>query len=273
MASFVRERQTPPHVALDEPRAVVRSLPLKDRLIIQSGLGIITLLAWVYLLDMARGMNGMATSMRMAWTTGYFVAMLLMWIVMMIGMMVPSAIPMALIHAAVARKAARAGTTLPSTGFFVAGYVLIWSAFSVGATAAQWGLDRASLLSPMMVSNSPILGGILLFAAGLYQFTPTKEACLRQCRSPVHFMANNWRPGAIGALRMGFAHGAYCLGCCWILMCLLFFGGVMSIGWIGGLALFVLLEKILPGGRLGGQILGLAATVWGIVLILSGLLR
>lgn len=260
---------SPAGIGLDGPRTLVRSLPLKDRIVILSGLGIITLLAWIYLVDMARGMKGM--SMSMPWTTDYFVAMLLMWIIMMVGMMVPSAIPMVLIHAAVARKAASEGAILPSTGFFVVGYVTIWSAFSVAASAGQWALDRASLLSPMMVSNSPILGGILLCAAGLYQLTPAKEACLQHCRSPVHFMANHWRPGAVGALRMGLAHGAYCLGCCWILMCLLFFGGVMSIWWIGGLTLFVLLEKVMPGGRLGGRILGLAAAAWGVVLLLSTL--
>ena len=115
-----------------------------------------------------------------------------------------------------------------------------------------------------MMTNSPILGGILLLAAGLYQLTPMKDACLRHCRSPVHFIASAWRPGYLGAVRMGIVHGAYCLGCCWILMCLLFFGGVMSIWWIGGLTIFVLVEKVMPFGRIGGRILGLAVAAWGV---------
>ena len=211
-----------------------------------------------------------SAAMGPTWSTDYFIAMLLMWIIMMVGMMVPSAIPMVLIHAAIARKAAREGKTLAPTGLFVAGYVLIWTLFSIGATTAQWGLDRASLLSSMMITNSPVLGGILLLAAGLYQLTPMKDACLRHCRSPVHFIADAWRPGYLGAMQMGIVHGAYCLGCCWILMCLLFFGGVMSIWWIGGLTIFVLLEKVMPFGRVGGRVLGLAAAAWGVLLLLSG---
>lgn len=259
--------------------AVMRSLPLRDRLVILSGLGIVTLLSWIYLVEMARGMDCMimmmpgdhAMSVAPAWTPGYFGAMLLMWVIMMIGMMVPSAIPMVLIHAAIGRKAALEGTPLVPTGFFITGYIVVWSLFSVAATLAQWGLDRASLLSPLMMSNSPVIGGALLLAAGLYQLTPMKTACLRHCRSPVHFIANAWRPGCLGAIRMGFEHGAYCLGCCWILMGLLFFGGVMSIWWIGGLTLFVLLEKVMPFGILGGRILGSLAAIWGVVLLIRAL--
>ncbi len=148
------------------------------------------------------------------WTTSYFVAMLLMWIIMMIGMMVPSAIPMVLIFAAVARKAADQGTHV-STYSFVVGYIVIWSLFSVVATLAQWRLDEAALLSPMMVANSPVFGAGLLTAAGLYQLTPMKDACLKHCRSPAHFISNSWKPGTFGAFRMGLHHGAFCLGCCW----------------------------------------------------------
>ena len=251
----------------EEPRTLLRTLPWQDRFVLLSGLGLVTLLAWIYLLDMANGMKAM--SMGTSWTAAYGASMLLMWIIMMVGMMVPSAIPMILIHAAIARKAAREGATLASTGIFIAGYVVIWSLFSVAATVAQWALDRAALLSPMMTSNSARLGGILVCAAGLYQLTPMKAVCLRHCRAPVHFLSRHWRSGAVGALRMGFEHGLYCLGCCWILMGLLFVGGVMSIWWIGGLALFVLAEKVLPQGGLGGRILGLAATAWGVTLLIS----
>lgn len=262
--------------AADGVATLVRSLPLRDRLVILSGLGVITVLAWVYLVDMARGMEGMAHDgqvMHAIWSADYFVAMLLMWIIMMVGMMVPSAIPMVLIYAALARKSAREGTVLAPAGLFVAGYVVIWTLFSVAATLAQWALDRASLLSPMMMSNSPIMGGVLLLGAGLYQLTPMKTTCLRHCRSPAHFLAHAWRPGNLGALRMGLSHGAYCLGCCWILMCLLFFGGVMSIWWIGGLTLFVLLEKVMPLGVAGGRLLGGLAAAWGLALLIPAVFR
>ena len=244
--------------------ALVRSLPLRDRFIILSALGIVILLAWIYLLKMP----GMAMA-EPVWTADYFVAMFLMWGMMMVGMMVPSAIPTVLIHAAVSRKAASASGSFAPTTVFVSGYILVWGLFSVGATLAQFALDRAALLSPMMTTNSRALGGLLLLAAGLYQLTPLKDECLRHCRSPVHFIARGWRPGYLGAMRLGVMHGAYCLGCCWILMGLLFFGGVMSIWWIGGLTLFVLLEKVIPFGRQGGRVAGLLATAWGLFMLFS----
>ena len=143
----------------------------------------------------------------------------------------------------------------------------MWGVFSVAATLAQWGLDEAALLSPMMVSNSPGLGGSLLIAAGLYQMTPMKNACLRHCRAPAHFIANSWKPGAWGAFRMGIEHGTYCIGCCWILMGLLFLGGVMSLLWIAGITLFVLLEKVVPLGNMGGRIAGGAMAVCGLAVL------
>jgi len=131
----------------------------------------------------------------------------------------------------------------------VTGYLAIWTLFSLAATGAQWALDRAALLSPMMVASSPWLGALLLAAAGAYQLTPAKEACLRHCRAPAHFIAAHWRPGVAGAFRMGAIHGVFCLGCCWALMGLLFFGGVMNLLWIAAITLFVLGEKLLPAGR------------------------
>ncbi len=242
---------------------LIRSIPLRDRIVILSALAATTILAWAYLIDMAvkmdrmMSMDGMADMMQIApWGAAEFGSMLLMWVIMMIGMMVPTAVPMALIYAAISRKAARQGTTLAPTAFFVSGYIVIWSLFSVAATVAQWGLDQAALLSPMMVLSSPGIGAGLLIVTGIYQLTPLKDACLRHCRSPAHFISQSWKPGKMGALRMGMEHGAYCLGCCWILMGLLFFGGVMSLLWIAGITLFVLLEKVLPFGLVGGRIAG-----------------
>ena len=254
-----------------ENASLIRSLPWKDRIPILTLLAVITLLAWVYLIDMAAEMDGMMASGSVSmmqikpWTSTYFISMLLMWIIMMVGMMVPTAVPMALVYAAVARKAARQGATLAPTVTFVSGYVVIWGLFSVGATLAQWGLDSAALLSPMLVTNSPGVGGTLLIAAGLYQMTPMKDACLRHCRSPAHFISQSWKPGAWGAFRMGLEHGAYCLGCCWILMGLLFFGGVMSLLWIAGITIFVLLEKVLPFGNVGGRFAGSAMVLFGLI--------
>ena len=199
------------------------------------------------------------------WSLGYFSAMLVMWLIMMVGMMVPSAIPMVLIYGSIVQKAAREGSPLAATEIFVAGYVIIWSLFALVATIAQWALDRMALLSPMMMSNSNIFGGLLLLAAGSYQLTPFKGACLRHCRSPIEFLSSRWKPGALGAFQMGIAHGSFCLGCCWVLMALLFFGGVMNLWWIGGLTLFVLFEKILPLGALAGRMIGAIVALCGLL--------
>ena len=201
------------------------------------------------------------------WTAADFLLMFLMWAVMMVGMMLPSAMPMALVYAAVARKAERQGTSLPPTFVFIAGYVSVWTLFSLGATLAQWQLERLALLSPMMVSTSPALGGGLLVAAGIYQLTPAKETCLRHCRAPARFFAEHWRPGMRGAFRMGLFHGAFCLGCCWLLMGLLFFGGVMNLLWIAAITVFVLLEKVLPFGVRASRLTGVGLIALGLAVL------
>jgi predicted metal-binding membrane protein len=252
------------------------ALPRRDRVAILTALAGLTLVCWAYLVWMAIGMTQMDMSqmdmsrldMSMAmqvkpWTVVDFALMFAMWVIMMIGMMVPSATPMALIYAAVARKAQREGHTLPSTAFFVSGYVAIWTLFSLAATLAQWGLDRAALLSPMMVTTSPLAGGAILIAAGIYQLTPAKQACLEHCRAPAHFISTHWRNGGLGAFKMGVEHGAYCLGCCWLIMGLLFFGGVMNLLWIFGITLFVLLEKVVPAGPAAGRLAGIALIALG----------
>jgi len=205
-----------------------------------------------------------------AWTAAHFAMMFAMWAIMMVGMMLPSAAPATLVFAAVARKAEREGTPVASSLVFVAGYLAMWTVFSLAATFAQWGLDAAALLSPMLVSSSPALGAALLIGAGLYQLTPMKDACLAHCRSPAHFIAEHWRAGPLGALRMGALHGAYCLGCCWLLMGLLFFGGVMNLLWIAAITLFVLIEKLVPYGRSGGRLAGLGMIAAGIGVLVVG---
>lgn len=208
-----------------------------------------------------------------AWPPGYALLMFWMWWLMMIAMMLPSAAPMVLLHAAVTRqglaRARDAGPSAPSrriypaTTAFIVGYLVMWGAFSMVAVAAHWALERGALLSAMMTSTSRSLGFGLLLAAGLWQLTPFKAACLRHCRSPVGFLALHWRPGVGGAFRLGLAHGVFCVGCCWFLMALLFYAGLMNLIWIIGLAIYVLAEKTMPGGVALGRVTGLLLIALG----------
>jgi predicted metal-binding membrane protein len=152
---------------------------------------------------------------------------------------------------------------------FVLGYLLVWMGFSLFATILQGGLQHAALLSPMLVSTSALLGGTLFITAGLYEWTPFKRACLDNCRSPLEFILFRWRSGTLGALRMGLEHGAYCLGCCWFLMGLLFVGGVMNLVWVAVITLFILVEKLLPGGEWVARIGGGVMVAAGVYLVSS----
>jgi predicted metal-binding membrane protein len=200
------------------------------------------------------------------WTPGYAGLIFTMWWVMMAAMMLPSAAPILLLFARVNRKEKFSGRPFIPTGIFAAGYLVAWGGFSVLATGLQWVLERLGLLSPVMVTTSYWLGGAILLAAGVWQLTPIKGMCLRHCRSPMGFLVQSWRPGRRGALRMGLEHGSFCLGCCWFLMGLLFFGGIMNLFWIIGLAGFVLLEKTIPMGSWIGRILGVGVAAWGVLM-------
>lgn len=195
-----------------------------------------------------------------AWTAEYWVIMLLMWWVMMIAMMIPSASPVILLYARVQRHANRQqGTSLVHTASFLLGYLLAWLMFSVMATLLQWILEQAGLVHQMMMwSTNDALSVFFLLAAGAYQLSPIKQVCLEHCRSPAQFLSGRWRQGKSGALQLGLQHGLYCVGCCWFLMLLLFVGGAMNLVWIAGLAILVLLEKLLPGGRLFSWMTGLS---------------
>ncbi len=263
----------------------LEALLKRDRLVVIAALAIVIAISWAYLLSgagmsmsalettrmsqqgVAGGMSGSMSGMSMlspvAWSPGYAVLMFFMWWIMMVAMMLPSAAPMILLFAAINRKQRESGHPHIDTGVFAFGYVAVWAGFSVVAVALQWAFQRAEILSPMLVGNNAIFGGVLLLAAGLYQLTPVKRACLRHCRSPLAFLSTQWRRGTGGALRMGLVHGAFCVGCCWFLMGLLFFGGVMNLYWIAGLALFVLFEKIVPAGHWLGYATGIVLVVWG----------
>jgi len=252
----------------------------RDRLVLVAGLVVILALAWGWLLagvGMEVGTVEMTTMARMdgwlmqpaVWTPSYAVLIFAMWCVMMVAMMLPSAAPTLLLFARVNRKDKASGAPLAPTTLFAIGYLLAWSGFGVVATALQWGLESGRLLSPMLSTTNLWLGAGILIAAGLWQLTPFKAMCLRHCRTPFGFLVGNWRVGLFGALRMGLEHGAYCLGCCWFLMALLFFGGVMNLYWIVGLAVFVLLEKAIPLGHSLGRVAGVALVAWGAVLAIQ----
>ncbi len=252
--------------------SALESVLKRDRAVVVAGLAGITAIAWVYLFTVAADMGDMGAMAAIRvkpWAPLDFLLMFLMWAVMMVAMMVPSAAPMILLFAAINRKQREKGHAVASTGTFAAGYLAVWAAFSLAATLLQWGLEEAALLSPMMVSTSPVLGGGLLIAAGIYQWTPLKHACLKHCRSPLHFLAHGWRKGSGGAFVMGLEHGAFCVGCCWFLMGLLFAGGVMNLLWVAAIAAFVLVEKVLPHGVLTGRLSGALLTGAGLIVLLQ----
>ena len=208
------------------------------------------------------------------WALTYWLVMLLMWWVMMGAMVVPSAAPMIMLYARVVRhhKGGEEGSPLlVPTGAFLTGYLVSWLGFSLLATMLQWGLERAGLVHGMMMwSSHHVLSGGLLLAAGVYQLSPWKNVCLEHCRSPAAFLSAHWRNGYLGALRMGIEHGLYCIGCCWLLMILLFVGGAMNLVWIAGLAIVVLLEKLLPYGQWVSRLTGLSLLLAGALLLLRG---
>jgi predicted metal-binding membrane protein len=211
----------------------------------------------------AMGQTMLAMATPADWTWSYAFLMFGMWWVMMIAMMLPSAAPMILLFTLVNRRSLVKGGSYVPTAVFAGAYLVAWGGFSVIAVALQWGLERAELLSPMMASRNVALAGALLVLAGAYQLSPLKHACLHQCRGPIDFISRHWRAGLRGAFRMGVHHGLYCVACCWALMALLFFGGVMNLYWIAGLALFVLLEKTIPPGHWLASLTGLGLVVWG----------
>lgn len=253
----------------------VDSLRRRDRGIVAVGFALAAALAWAWLvpvsLDMYGDMTGpSAWMMRAHWDLRYGALIFLMWVVMMVGMMLPSAVP-AILRLA---RAGESGPRLPAPALrayaFGGGYLLVWTAFSLAATLLQWGLAELKLLSPMMEAASPRLAGWILIAAGLYQWTPLKRACLARCRAACEPSPLDRRlETAAGALRAGLAHGAACVGCCWALMLLLFAGGVMSLAVIGAIALLVLVEKLVPFGPAIGRLAGVALFAIGVWLLLS----
>ena len=244
----------------------------RDQVVTIFGLVILVALGWAYMIHIARAMDdhmSMAMPQMMAWSWFDWWSMFLMWTVMMIAMMVPSATPTILIYAKVNQNRRQKSLDYVSTGVFLFGYLLAWTTFSMVATTGNWLIHTQGLLTGMMGSStSNILGAALLIAAGIYQWTPFKYACLNHCRTPLGFIMTEWKEGKLGAITMGVKHGFYCVACCWLLMGLLFVLGVMNLLWIGLLAGFVLLEKLLPQGIWVSRISGLGFVAWGVILIL-----
>ena len=258
----------------------------RERAVVIAALAILTALAWMDLAwladDMAMGGmdmsgfrmipagQGLMMPAGAPWQPIEFAYVFAMWAVMMIGMMTPSVAPMILIYARVGKQADMSGQPFAASAWFAAGYLVAWTGFSLAATFAQWALQRAALLTPMMESASNVLGGVVLIAAGVYQWTPVKEACLSYCQAPLTFIMRHggFRREAAGALTLGFRHGLYCIGCCWALMLLLFVGGVMNLLWIAALAMLVLFEKTVPFGKSVSRVAGVAFIAMGAWLLL-----
>jgi predicted metal-binding membrane protein len=271
-----------------EPKTIERLLR-RDYLITMSALAVLIALAWIYVAsgaglgmsawdmttlalfphhDAQPAMAGMNMGAPPSWPLAIWALMIAMWWVMMIAMMSPSAAPAILLYARVHRHSVAQGqidAKLAPTGAFAAGYLLVWLAFSVAAASLHWLLGQTGLVSELtMGSQNHWLSGALLIATGLYQLSPLKGLCLEHCRSPTQFMTNNWRPGAVGAARLGILHGAYCVGCCWTLMALLFVGGVMNLIWIAALSILVLVEKLAPAGPMLARGIGVILVIWGV---------
>lgn len=232
-------------------------------------------IAWVFLVRSEAAMRSMAgdgpfielmrVMMQPSEPRRYFLAAALMWVVMMVGMMTPAVVPMAMVLRGMNR------TTHPErdTLLFAGGYLLGWSLFGVAAALLQLWLHGRGLLGGHLLAATPQWAGLFLLAAGVYQLTPWKEACLRHCRSPIGFFLEHWSPGARGAVAMGLHHGLYCVGCCWVLMLLMFVGGAMSVPTMAVLCGFILAERLLPPGPWVSRIPGATLIVWGAVLVVA----
>ena len=250
-------------------RTPLESLLLRDRWLIGGALAVTIVLCWAWIIPMAHDMyypmrGPSAWMMTDTWGFSHLTLLFAMWLVMMAGMMLPSVAPVLLLYAGVIRKSPDGARVRAHIYAFAASYLLVWTAFSLIATALQRLFSHWLLLSSMMEAKQRGFGGTLLIVAGLYQFTPFKRTCLEYCREPAEFIVQHWKRGLAGGFRLGSAYGLYCLGCCWALMLLLFVGGVMNLWWIGTLTALVLIEKLAPLGAQGGRLSGLLMVLMGL---------
>jgi predicted metal-binding membrane protein len=241
----------------------------RDRFILLGGSAVITGIAWLYLARMAGRMHSSAhVHSHVALNVG---TLFVMWVVMMVAMMLPSTLPFVFAFSAEqARRRAKQMSVVPPA-FFIAGYFGMWTIFSAACAVLQHVLHMQALLSPMMSATSSVFSGVVFIAAGVYQWTPMKNACLRHCRSPLTFLLSDWREGADGAFRMGVDHGMFCIGCCWMLMMLPFAAGVMNLMWMAGITVFLMIEKAASGGQWIAQTSGALLTLFGVYVIIFGI--
>ncbi len=251
-----------------------RGMLTRDRWLVLGAMVALAALAWAYTIYLGIQHASMSASMSMPamlqWSMADAFFMFVMWAVMMFAMMLPSVTPTVMIFGRVRDKRRQSGRLYAQTGAFVVGYLVAWIGFSLVATLANWILHTDGSMTSMMGSVGPRTGGLFLVAAGAFQWTPLKNACLEHCRSPMGFLMQHWREGNSGAILMGLHHGIYCLGCCWLLMVLLFVLGVMNLPWVAVLTIIVLAEKTLPRGDLLSRGLGVVLIVWGLWMITNG---
>lgn len=225
---------------------------------------ILILASWYYMVfDMTMNMEPVVQ-----WDSIDIAMLFIMWAVMMAGMMLPSVVPVILLVDRVNLQRKQRNSPYTQTLYFVLGYLMVWTFYSLMITFIQWGLHHLALLSPMMVSANEFFSGSLLIIAGLYQWSPLKQRCLQLCRSPLSIITTQWKEGIVGAIKMGVKHGQYCLGCCWFLMAILFVTGVMNLKWILVLTALVMLEKLVPKGEVVSKLVGVILIFLGLSLFI-----
>lgn len=259
---------------MSEPSGVTGALTRPDRVVVAALLLLVAMLAWAFTVHQARLMDAMDAAMwrdmnmsmngmEPSWTLIDAALVFVMWSAMMAAMMVPGAAPMIAAFATINRRRREREAPYVPTAVFLAGYLVVWSGFSLIATGLQYVLQKAELLTTMMQSASHVFSAALFFAAGLYQFSPLKERCLAYCRSPDGFILSEWRDGALGAAVMGLRHGLFCMGCCAALMVLLFAVAVMDLRWVAALTVLVTAEKLLPSAKFWRRAIGAALIAAG----------
>lgn len=242
------------------------AMPVRERNVILATLLGLSAAAWGLMIWRNAAMGGSAMGLTLGMGAALFLAI---WVVMMVAMMFPSAAPMMLMFTAISAGKRRKGQAFTPTWVFVSGYLLIWTLFGALAYLLALGADQLAARSMWLMENGPRVGGVALIAAGLYQFSPLKRICLATCRTPMQFILTSWRDGYRGAWRMGVEHGAFCLGCCWWLMLILFPLGLMNIAALGSVAALIFAEKCLPIGLLIGRLAAGALIVYGTVVLIA----
>jgi predicted metal-binding membrane protein len=250
-------------------KSKMESLLQREQMLAFSCLAMVILISWAYMLHHMSGeMSGSGMEITVACLAhrgpGTIAHSFIMWTIMMVAMMFPSATPMILMFTIVNQQQGKTQRPLMPTGLFVLGYFLVWTVYSALASMVQWGFHTSALLSHNLAITSPLLGGVFLVAAGVFQWTPFREACMAKCRSPLGFLMAEWREGRLGALVMGLKHGLNCVGCCWLLMLLSFVLGIMNILWMALVTVFMLGEKAYPGSQWVSRATGLVLVAWGL---------